>query len=666
MIMRPAHVTIVVSALFIVLAVASIFADLLPFLQNSTAWQALFKPDETRFDQIFFHFSTLPRTVMAFMCGAGLAVAGGAIQTIFRNPLASPTTLGVGAGVELALTIFLVMAPASLAPYQDIFTLTGGMVALGVVYLIASGRSNATLWLILAGMIVNLLLHSATQIFMLFHQQYLDSIFMWGAGDLAQNGWDSTFYLAPRLVLGIIAIFALVRPLDILALGDDTANSLGAPVKWLRLAILTLAVFVTTSIISAVGMIGFIGLAVPATLRFLGFNRSKSLLAMSLLIGGCSLLLIDYVLRQFSGTGGDIFPTGAATALIGAPFVIVILRKARIMPDGNANRQDHPADYNLAPKHMLMAVLFAVLLMGLALSLMVSLNEQSQVIFTPISDLFTLNSTLGDRAQRTLAAIVCGAALAVSGTLIQRVGHNPMASPEITGVSSATALAMIIAMVYFGFEGRTDLMLIGAIGGIIALLVLLGLCRNFTHAPHYLLLNGLAITAILGSVVRIALTHSGTKATMLISWLAGTTYFTRMDEVIAVAFITAILTLLTLLARRPLELASMGADQAVSLGLGISLFRLAMMMAAAILAAVSTLLVGPLSFVGLMAPHLARIAGFRLAGAHLIGAILIGANVMMVAEWLARNMLYPQQLPTGLIAALIGTAYFLILSARRQ
>jgi len=666
MIMRPAHVTIVVSALFIVLAVASIFADLLPFLQNSTAWQALFKPDETRFDQIFFHFSTLPRTVMAFMCGAGLAVAGGAIQTIFRNPLASPTTLGVGAGVELALTIFLVMAPASLAPYQDIFTLTGGMVALGVVYLIASGRSNATLWLILAGMIVNLLLHSATQIFMLFHQQYLDSIFMWGAGDLTQNGWDSTFYLAPRLVLGIIAIFALVRPLDILALGDDTANSLGAPVKWLRLAILTLAVFVTTSIISAVGMIGFVGLAVPATLRFLGFNRSKSLLAMSLLIGGCSLLLIDYVLRQFSGTGGDIFPTGAATALIGAPFVIVILRKARIMPDGNANRQDHPADYNLAPKHMLMAVLFAVLLIGLALSLMVSLNEQSQVIFTPISDLFTLNSTLGDRAQRTLAAIVCGAALAVSGTLIQRVGHNPMASPEITGVSSATALAMIIAMIYFGFEGRTDLMLIGAIGGIIALLVLLGLCRNFTHAPHYLLLNGLAITAILGSVVRIALTHSGTKATMLISWLAGTTYFTRMDEVIAVAFITAILTLLTLLARRPLELASMGADQAVSLGLGISLFRLAMMMAAAILAAVSTLLVGPLSFVGLMAPHLARIAGFRLAGAHLIGAILIGANVMMVAEWLARNMLYPQQLPTGLIAALIGTAYFLILSARRQ
>jgi iron complex transport system permease protein len=666
MIMRPAHVTIVVSALFIVLAVASIFADLLPFLQNSTAWQALFKPDETRFDQIFFHFSTLPRTVMAFMCGAGLAVAGGAIQTIFRNPLASPTTLGVGAGVELALTIFLVMAPASLAPYQDMFTLTGGMVALGVVYLIASGRSNATLWLILAGMIVNLLLHSATQIFMLFHQQYLDSIFMWGAGDLAQNGWDSTFYLAPRLVLGIIAIFALVRPLDILALGDDTANSLGAPVKWLRLAILTLAVFVTTSIISAVGMIGFIGLAVPATLRFLGFNRSKSLLAMSLLIGGCSLLLIDYVLRQFSGTGGDIFPTGAATALIGAPFVIVILRKARIMPDGNANRQDHPADYNLAPKHILMVVLFTVLLVGLALSLMVSLNEQSHVIFTPISDLFTLNSTLGDRAQRTLAAIVCGAALAVSGTLIQRVGHNPMASPEITGVSSATALAMIIAMVYFGFEGRTDLMLIGAIGGIIALIVLLGLCRNFTHAPHYLLLNGLAITAILGSVVRIALTHSGTKATMLISWLAGTTYFTRMDEVIAVAFITAILTLLTLLARRPLELASMGADQAVSLGLGISLFRLAMMMAAAILAAVSTLLVGPLSFVGLMAPHLARIAGFRLAGAHLTGAILIGANVMMVAEWLARNMLYPQQLPTGLIAALIGTAYFLILSARRQ
>ncbi|OSQ37448.1 Fe(3+)-hydroxamate ABC transporter permease FhuB [Thalassospira mesophila] len=666
MIMRPARAATIIPALFGLLAIGSIFVDLLPFLQGGTAWQALFTPDDSRFDQIFFHYSTLPRTAMAFMCGAGLAVAGAAIQTIFRNPLASPTTLGVGAGVELALTIFLVMAPASLAPFQDVFTLAGGMIALGIVYLIASGRSNATLWLILAGMIVNLLLHSATQIFMLFNQQYLDSIFMWGAGDLAQNGWDSACYLAPRLVLGIIAIFALTRPLDILALGDDTANSLGAPVKWLRLIILTIAIFITASIISAVGMIGFIGLAVPATLRFVGFTRSKSLLPMSLLVGGCGLVVIDYVMRQFAGTGGDIFPTGAATALIGAPFVIVILRKARIMPDGNANSQDHPADYNLAAKHVLMVLLFVGLLAGLALSLLVSLDGQGDVVFTPIADLFAFTSTVGDRAQRTLAAIVCGAALAVSGTLIQRVGHNPMASPEITGVSSATALAMIIAMVYFGIDGRTDLMLIGAVGGVIALMVLLGLCRNFSHAPHYLLLNGLAITAILGSVVRIAMTHSGTKATMLISWLAGTTYFTRMDEVIAVAMITAILTILTLLARRPLELASMGPDQAVSLGLGISMFRLAMMMGAAILAAVSTLLVGPLSFVGLMAPHLARIAGFRLAGAHLIGAILIGANVMMVAEWLARNILYPQQLPTGLIAALIGTGYFLVLSARRR
>jgi iron complex transport system permease protein len=666
MMMRPARATILVPVLFGLLAIATIFADLAPFLQDGNGWQALFAPDETRFDQIFFHFSTLPRTVMAFMCGAGLAVAGGAIQTIFRNPLASPTTLGVGAGVELTLTVFLVMAPASLAPFQDVFTLAGGMIALGIVYLIASGRSNATLWLILAGMIVNLLLHSATQIFMLFNQQYLDSIFMWGAGDLAQNGWDSGYYLAPRLVLGIIAIFALVRPLDILALGDDTANSLGAPVKWLRLIILTVAVFITASIISVVGMIGFIGLAVPATLRFVGFTRSRSLLAMSLVVGGCGLVVIDYVMRQFAGTGGDIFPTGAATALIGAPFVIVILRKARIMPDGNANSQDHPANYHLAPKNLLMTILFAGLVVGLALSLLVSLDGQGHVVFTAISDLFAFTSTIGDRAQRTLAAVICGAALAVSGTLIQRVGHNPMASPEITGVSSATALAMIVAMVYFGFEGRTELMLIGAVGGIVALMVLLGLCRNFNHAPHYLLLNGLAITAILGAVVRIALTHSGTQATMLISWLAGTTYFTRMDEVIPVAMITTALTVMTLLARRPLELASMGAEQAVSLGLGMSAFRLAMMTGAAILAAVSTLLVGPLSFVGLMAPHLARIAGFRRAGAHLLGAILIGANVMMVAEWLARNMLYPQQLPTGLIAALIGTAYFLILSARRQ
>ncbi|WP_114088301.1 Fe(3+)-hydroxamate ABC transporter permease FhuB [Thalassospira profundimaris] len=666
MTLRPARTATLIPALFILLAIVSLMIDLVPFARHGTAWQALFAPDETRFDQIFYHFSTLPRTVMAFMCGAGLAVAGAAIQTIFRNPLASPVTLGVGAGVELTLTVFLVLAPASLAGWQDLFTLAGGMGALGIVYLIASGRSNASLWLILAGMIVNLLLHSATQIFILFNQQFLDSVFMWGAGDLAQNGWDSTLHLAPRLVIAILAVLALVRPLDILALGDDTANSLGAPVKWLRLGILAIAVFITASIISTVGMIGFIGLAVPATLRFVGYTRSRPLLIMSFLVGGCGLMIIDYVMRQFAATGGDIFPTGAATALIGAPFVILILRKARIMPDGNANRQDHPVEYKIASRHILLSGLLVFLVTGLVTSLLLSLDGSGHLVLTSLDDLFAFTSTIGNRTQRSLAAIVCGAALAVSGTLIQRVGHNPMASPEITGVSSATALTMIVAMVYFGFEGRSDLMLIGALGGIIALFVLLALCRNFNHAPHYLLLNGLALTAILGSVVRIALTHSGTKASMLISWLAGTTYFTRLDEIITVAIITAILSALVLLARRPLELASMGADQAVSLGLGISAFRIAMMAGAAILAAVSTLLVGPLSFVGLMAPHLARIAGFRLAGTHLLGAILIGANVMMVAEWLARNMLYPQQLPTGLIAALIGTAYFLVLSARRS
>ena len=153
---------------------------------------------------------------------------------------------------------------------------------------------------------------------------------------------------------------------------------------------------------------------------------------------------------------------------------------------------------------------------------------------------------------------------------------------------------------------------------------------------------------------------------MLISWLAGTTYFTSMDEVLIVAGVTVALLIVVIAVRRPLELASFGNDQATSLGLCISGFQFFIMLLAAILAASATLLVGPLSFVGLMAPHLARIAGYRLAGGHLLGAVLIGANVMMVAEWMARNLLYPQQLPTGLIAALIGTAYFLFLAIRKR
>ncbi|WP_052065690.1 Fe(3+)-hydroxamate ABC transporter permease FhuB [Thalassospira australica] len=643
------------------LALTCLVIDFGPFLQRGLASQVMFTPDETDFDQILFHYSTLPRLAMAFLCGAGLALAGAAVQTVLRNPLASPTTLGVGAGVEFALTLFVLLAPASLAMFQEAFALAGGLIALGAVYLIAANRGNATLWLILAGMIVNLLLQSGSQIVLLFNEQYLQSIFMWGAGDLAQNGWESTQFVLPRVALGMLAILALSRPLDLLALGDDTAGSLGAKVTLLRLVILGLAVFITASVISAAGMIGFVGLAIPAALRIAGLSRSRDLMIYSVFTGGFALLVIDFVVRQFNGLGGDTLPTGAATALFGAPFIIFMLRKARIMPGSQS--EDQHSDQQITSKTVLSVCLAITLVIGVAFSIFVSLDGTGFVLLAWNEG--NLDIMTG-RAERTFAAMICGAALAVSGTLIQRVGRNPLASPEITGVSSATALAMIIALAIFGFGQRAELMVIGALGGIISLIVLLLLCRKFTHAPHYMLLNGLALTAVLGAIVRIVLTRSGTQTSMLMSWLAGTTYFTSMDEVLIVAAVTGVLLIVAIALRRPLELASLGPEQSVSLGLGISGFQFAMMLLAAILAASATLLVGPLSFVGLMAPHLARVAGYRLAGGHLLGAVLIGVNVMMVAEWLARNMIYPAQLPTGLIAALIGTSYFLILAVRKR
>ncbi|WP_417845754.1 Fe(3+)-hydroxamate ABC transporter permease FhuB [Thalassospira povalilytica] len=652
------------AALLVALGLSCIgilIADFWPFLQKGLATQVTFSPDETDFDQILFHYSTLPRLVMAFLCGAGLALAGAAIQTVLRNPLASPTTLGVGAGVEFALTIFLLVAPASMAIFQEAFALAGGMIALGAVYLIASKRGNATLWLILAGMIVNLLLQSASQIVLLFNEQYLQSVFMWGAGDLAQNGWEATQFILPRVIIGMIAVLALSRPLDLLALGDDTANSLGAKVTVLRLLILGFAVFITASVISAAGLIGFVGLAVPAALRIAGLTRSRDLMIYSVLTGGFVLMIIDFIVRQFNGLGGDVLPTGAATALFGAPFIILILRKARIMP--GTQSEDQHSDQEIVSKLSLSIILAITLVLGIGFSLFISLDGNGFAVLGLDGDSYDI---LLGRSERTFAAMICGAALAVSGTLIQRVGRNPLASPEITGVSSATALAMIIALAIFGFAQRAELMVIGAAGGIVSLLVLLVLCRKFTHAPHYMLLNGLALTAILGAIVRIVLTRSGTQTTMLMSWLAGTTYFTNMNEVMIVAGVTAALLIVAIALRRPLELASLGTDQSVSLGLGISGFQFAMMLLAAILAASATLLVGPLSFVGLMAPHLARVAGYRLAGGHLLGAVLIGVNVMMVAEWLARNLIYPAQLPTGLIAALIGTSYFMILAVRKR
>ncbi|MCP1366480.1 iron chelate uptake ABC transporter family permease subunit, partial [Halomonas sp. BBD48] len=242
-------------------------------LSLPTALQALFSPARDDIAQIVAHYSWWPRLTIALLAGGGLALAGVLMQQVLRNPLAAPTTLGVASGANLGLLVATLLAPGLLELGREWVALIGGGLAMGLVFLLAWRRGLSPVVVVLAGLVVNLYFGALGMVLLLFNQEALKGLLIWGAGSLSQNSWDGVAFLWPRLLVGVLLAFAMLKPLSVLELDDANARSLGVSLKYLRLASLGLAVFLTACVVSVVGVIGFIGLAAPAIVRLLGARR---------------------------------------------------------------------------------------------------------------------------------------------------------------------------------------------------------------------------------------------------------------------------------------------------------------------------------------------------------------------------------------------------------
>ncbi|WP_420267671.1 iron chelate uptake ABC transporter family permease subunit, partial [Halomonas lysinitropha] len=248
------------------------------------------------------HYSWWPRLAMSLLAGGGLALAGVLMQQVLRNPLAAPTTLGVASGANLALMAATLLAPGLLLAGREWVALAGGGGAMALVFALTWRRGLSPAVVVLAGLVVNLYAGALGMVLLLFHQETLKGLLIWGAGSLAQNGWDDAAFLAPRLLLGGLAAWLLLRPLTVLELDDASARSLGVSLKHLRLAGLGLAVFLTGCVVSVVGVIGFIGLAAPNIVRLAGARRLGARLLWSTLLGAFLLATTDLLLQRFAGT----------------------------------------------------------------------------------------------------------------------------------------------------------------------------------------------------------------------------------------------------------------------------------------------------------------------------------------------------------------------------
>lgn len=274
--------------------------------------------------------SRIPRTALALLAGAALAVSGALMQAITRNPLADPGILGVNTGAALAVVIGIAFLGVSSALGYLWLALLGAFVTAAFVYAVGSAGAGGTtpIKLALAGAATTAALSSLISAILLPRGSVMDDFRHWQIGDIARADWTTMGVIVPVLAVAILVALLCAPALNTLALGDDVAAGLGVHVGRLRLVAALAGVTLCAAVTAVAGPIGFVGLMVPHAVRLSSGPDQRWLLPLSALGGAVLLTLADTVGRVI-GSPGEV-EAGIITAFLGAPVLIAIARRSRM------------------------------------------------------------------------------------------------------------------------------------------------------------------------------------------------------------------------------------------------------------------------------------------------------------------------------------------------
>ncbi|MPZ22279.1 MAG: iron chelate uptake ABC transporter family permease subunit [Dehalococcoidia bacterium] len=273
----------------------------------------------------------LPRVLMAAAVGATLALCGGAYQAVLRNPLADPYLIGAAAGASLGGTIAII-SPIDVAFYPfsvlSLFAFTGALVATFASYLLArTGSGSQVTTLILAGVTVSAFATALTSLLMLRSEDDVRAILAWVLGGFNLASWSKMWLLIPYVLPAGALIILHGRVLNAMQLDEHEAQQLGVDVTRVRLTMIIAASVGTAAAVSVSGVIGFIGLVIPHTVRLLCGPDNRQLLPVAAALGAAMLVLADLAARTLIEPAE--VPVGIVTAIIGAPFFLILLRRRR-------------------------------------------------------------------------------------------------------------------------------------------------------------------------------------------------------------------------------------------------------------------------------------------------------------------------------------------------
>lgn len=273
----------------------------------------------------------LPRALLAMQVGLCLALAGGTMQGLFKNPLADPYIIGISSGAAVGAAAAIVLgvgwSPAGTV-ILPLAAFAGALGSLLLVYLLAShGGRLPVLNLLLAGIAVSTFLGAVVSLLMYFSGQQLQQVVFWLMGGLGGRSWLHVWTLLPYMALGSAVVLWHARDLDALAMGEEQAFYMGVDVERVKRRLLWAASLLAAAAVSVSGLIGFVGLVVPHAIRLLGGPKHSFLLPAAALAGGAYLAGADIIARMVLAP--TELPVGLVTALVGGPFFLYLLRRRR-------------------------------------------------------------------------------------------------------------------------------------------------------------------------------------------------------------------------------------------------------------------------------------------------------------------------------------------------
>ena len=267
----------------------------------------------------------LPRILLAALTGAGLSAAGCAFQSLFANPLATPDTLGVASGASFGAALGLLLGLPILGVQMTALLMGGAAVAM--TWVAGSGKSRGLSTVVLAGIMMGSLFNALVSLvkFVADEESQLPAITHWLMGGLNTAAFETLLMGAPLILAGILILYLLRWRMNLLPLSEDEVRSSGVNISVLRGITVVCATMITASCVSMCGQVGWVGLLIPHMCRMKFGSNHLSLLPASISFGAAFLIIVDTVARSASA---QEIPISILTAIIGAPFFIILMRKS--------------------------------------------------------------------------------------------------------------------------------------------------------------------------------------------------------------------------------------------------------------------------------------------------------------------------------------------------